>query len=181
MSAPASASAPWAEWIRYHNRIADRLPTLSSEELALRATSDGWPVWAILAHMASARVYWLCSVLGGPGADSTPFADPSGEGWEGHLDVPRSGAELIEADASTWQLVIANLEAWSDDDLDHGAVRMSQRGPQVHSRRAVIVRLVSHEAFHAGEISTILVAAGRPPLDLWPAAPPPEPPYPRPG
>lgn len=173
-------AAAWAEWIRYHNRIADRLPTLTPDELALRAVPDGWPVWAILAHMASARVYWLCGVLGGPGAETTPFADPSGEGWEDRLDVPRSSAELVEADASTWRIVLASLDEWPDAILDEGAVRMSRRGPQVHSRRSILVRLVSHEAFHAGEVSTILAAAGRPPLDLWPASPPPDPPYPRP-
>lgn len=176
----APGSAVWAEWVRYHRRLADRLATLTPEELALRVSPEGWPVWAILAHVSSARVYWLCGVLGEPGLETTPFPDPDGEGWEDQLETPRGADELMEADASTWRIVLACLDRWTPAMLDDGAVRVGRRGPEVHSRRSVIVRLVSHEAFHVGEVTAALAAAGRPPLDLWPASPPPDPPYERP-
>jgi len=33
---------------------------------------------ATVGHTAAARVYWLCGVLGEPGAETTPFTDPNG-------------------------------------------------------------------------------------------------------
>ena len=78
------------------------MPKLGPQELQLRASPGGWPIWAIVSHIAVARVYWLCGVLKEPGAEKTPFPDP-GEGWEDHLDVPRQSDELMFAVESSWQ------------------------------------------------------------------------------
>lgn len=38
---------------------------------------------------------------------------------------------------------------------------------QVHTRRSVLLRLLSHDAFHSGEISQLLGSHGLPAIDLW--------------
>ena len=71
---------------------------MSDEQLDIRPAPEGWPIWATVGHTAGVRVYWLCGVLGEPGAETTPFADPlSDHGWEDDLDHPRRADELVLA------------------------------------------------------------------------------------
>ncbi len=51
-------------WRRVQDRLVARLPQLSTEQLGLKASTDSWPIWAIVAHLAGTRVYWLCGVFG---------------------------------------------------------------------------------------------------------------------
>lgn len=89
-------------WERIQARLVSRLSTLLPEEALLRASPDGWPIWATVGHLAGARVYWLCGVFREPGAETTPFPDPLGEGWEDQLDAPRTPEELLLAVESSW-------------------------------------------------------------------------------
>jgi hypothetical protein len=43
---------------------------------------------------------------------------------------------------------------------------------QIHTRQSVIMRLISHDAFHSGEISEILGMHRLPEIDLWRPSPP---------
>jgi DinB family protein len=104
-------------WSRVQAQPVARLPALGPEELQLRVSPDGWPVWAMLSHLAGTRVYWLCSVLGEPGIETTPFPDSSREGWEDHLDVPRQSDELLFALESSWRIVESCLERWTPEML----------------------------------------------------------------
>jgi hypothetical protein len=38
---------------------------------------------------------------------------------------------------------------------------------QIHTRQSVLMRLITHDAFHAGEISEILGIHRLPEIDLW--------------
>jgi uncharacterized damage-inducible protein DinB len=115
------------------------------------------------------RVYWLCGVLGEPGSELTPFGDPaSGIGWEDDLDRPRSGGELVEAFQTTWQVIESCLQRWTVEGLDQTFTR-SHDGRQ-YSRQSVLIRLLSHDAYHSGEVSQTLGINGLPQIDLWPAA-----------
>src|SRR5690348_16728804 len=89
-------------WQRIHTHLTSRLPKLRPEDLRL-ASPDGWPIWAIVGHLAGARVYWLCGIFKEPGAETTPFPDPFGAGWEDRLDVPRRSDELLFAVESSWR------------------------------------------------------------------------------
>jgi hypothetical protein len=82
-------------WPQYNRRLTDRIAALAPNELALAPEHGHWPIWAIVGHVAGTRVYWLCHVLGEPGAEATPFADPEGEGWEDDRDHPRTASELV--------------------------------------------------------------------------------------
>ena len=79
-----AAASLYPDWPQYAGRIRDAVASLTAAQLALRAGPDHAPIWALAAHLAGTRVYWLCGVFGEPGADRTPFPTPlTGIGWEG--------------------------------------------------------------------------------------------------
>src|SRR3989442_1207646 len=102
-------------WERIQNRLAAGIASLDRDALALG--TESWPVWAIAAHLAGARVYWLCGVLGEPGVERTPFSRLDADGWEDDLAHPRSASELQEALRSTWEIVDACLKTWTEPML----------------------------------------------------------------
>ena len=156
------------DWPQYAARLRDAVKDLTADQLALRVGRGHAPIWALAAHVAAARVYWVCGVFDEPGAERTPFTEPaSGIGWEDDEAHPRSGAELTWALDSTWEVVRDCLERWSIDDLDRTAVRIVGAVTQHHTRASVVNRLFSHDAFHAGEISQLLGSHDLPPIDLW--------------
>jgi uncharacterized damage-inducible protein DinB len=141
---------------------------MSPEQLAIRPAPDNSPIWATVAHTAGARVYWLCGVLGEPGADTTPFDDPlSGVGWEDDESTPRRADELVTALDTTWQIVEGCLDRWTTRMLGEEFVRRSGDVEQVHTRASVLQRLLTHEAYHCGELSQTLGIHGLEQIDLW--------------
>jgi uncharacterized damage-inducible protein DinB len=166
----ASVAPFYADWRRYNERVVDHLRGLSAEDLGLRAPGlDHWPIWAIAAHTVGARVYWLCHVFGEPGVETTPFPDPTGLGWEDELEVVRSGDEVVGAWESTWGVIQGCLDRWTPDRLGEVVRREGRSGIEEHSRQSILLRLITHEAYHSGEIALIEGIHGRPQLDLWPA------------
>lgn len=164
--APVATLFP--DWPQYARRLRDGVAGLTMDQLGLRAGPDHDPIWALAAHIAGARAYWLCGIFGEPGAAETPFTDPAtGEGWEDDPDHPRSGEELAWALDSTWAIVQGCLERWTLEDLALSATREGVGPVQVHTRASVLNRLLTHEAFHAGEISQVLGVHGLPAIDLW--------------
>jgi uncharacterized damage-inducible protein DinB len=170
-SANGSIAPFYADWGDYNRRVAEHLRGLSAEDLALGSgkVEDDYPIWAIAAHTVGARIFWLCHVLGEPGAEATPFTDPNGVGWEDDLDHVRSANEVADAWESTWAVVQGRLDRWTPDSLGQTFRRAGRTGVQVHSRESILFRLITHEAYHAGEIALIEGVHGRPQLDLWPA------------
>src|SRR5512144_2072546 len=80
----------YPDWAQHNRRIVEAVRALSAEQLALRAGPNPDPIWALVAHFAGTRVYWLCAIFGEPGAETTPFANlASGIGWEDEPDHPR--------------------------------------------------------------------------------------------
>lgn len=164
-----SIASIYPDWPQYATRLRDAVKDLSPDQLALRAGPEHGRIWALAAHTAGSRAYWICGVFDQPGADATPFTEPlTGIGWEDDEDHPRSGAELAWALDSTWAVIEDCLERWTMDDLDRTASRIALDGtPQVMTRASMLNRLVSHDAFHAGEISQLLGLHDLPPIDLW--------------
>jgi len=154
-------------WHRTQAHLIHRLPRLGPQELQLKATPDGWPIWALVSHLAGARVYWLCGILKEPGAQMTPFADPLGEGWEDRLDVPRGSSELLFAVESSWQVIESCLARWTPEMLSETFTREAPGGIQRHTRQSVLTRLVQHDAFHSGEVSILLGTNGFAAMDPW--------------
>jgi len=165
----ALAGATYDGWHRVQDRLVARLPHLTPEELALAASPGGWPVWAIIAHTAGARVYWLCTVCGEAGLETTPFTDPANDGWEDHLDQPRDSAELLTAVETSWAIAASCLDRWTPEMLEVAFTRTRNGELQHHTRASVLTRLVMHDSFHSGEVSSILGAHGIQSLDPWEA------------
>ena len=155
-------------WQQYNRRLADVVGAMTEEQLAIRPSPERWPIWATVGHTVSTRVYWLCGIVGEPGADQTPWSDPTNnEGWEDDLDHPRSAAELVGAIDATWAIVDRCLDRWTPEMLDEGVERVYGDVRQVHSRSSILQRLLTHEAYHCGELSQTLGIAGLPQIDLW--------------
>lgn len=168
MTGSATAVGRFYEpWRIYNQRIIEVVGGLSEDQLATRPAPDGWPIWAIVGHTAGARIYWLCDVFGEPGAETTPFGGTGGVGWEDDLDHPRSAAELTEALESTWRVVDGCLQRWTTDLLFDDFPGQAGKQTQVHTRQGVLVRLLSHDAYHSGELSQTLGPDGLPQIDLW--------------
>ena len=164
----AGAAGFYQWWRQYNTRLVDAIRPLSDEQLKLRAAPGNYPIWALAAHTAGARVYWLCGVLKEGGAETTPFTDPlSGFGWEDDPDTPRGAAELVGALESSWRIVERCLERWTTTMLGEEFTRERGGSTQRHSRQAVLMRLITHDAFHSGEISQLLGANGIGAIDLW--------------
>lgn len=175
-AAPGSVRPFYAGWDVYNDRIRRVIGAMTPEQLAIRPSADGWPIWAIVGHTAGARVYWLCGVLGEPGAETAPFPGyRTGFGWEDDLDHPRSADELAGALDTTWRIVDACLGRWTVDMLEERFEVPAPGGGRFHSRQSVLLRLLSHDAYHAGELSQTLGIHGLPQIDLWAAEPSPAP------
>ena len=170
MSVPPATSIRlfYDRWPTYNRRLVEVVRDMTAEQLAVRPAPDRWPIWATVAHTAGTRVYWLCGVVGEPGAETTPFADPmSGVGWEDDEDTPRGAPELVSALETTWAIIDRCLDRWTPAMLEETVTRTYGDEQQVHSRGSVIQRLFSHEAYHCGELSQTLGIHRLPQIDLW--------------
>jgi hypothetical protein len=162
-----SIRGPYDRWPQYARRLTSAVAGLTDEQLATRASPEHLPIWALAAHTAGARVYWLCGVLGEPGAETTPWSAATGEGWEDDPDHPRSASELVMALETSWAIIDGILDRWTMEMLDETVERRYGATVQVHSRTSILQRLLTHDAFHSGEISQLLGVRGLPEIDLW--------------
>jgi uncharacterized damage-inducible protein DinB len=164
-----SIRAAYDMWAQYNRRLRDVIAAMTDEQLAIRPSPDGMPIWATVGHTAGARAYWLCEVAGEPGAETTPFAVPITEGWEDDLDHPRGADELVHALDSTFAVVQGCLDRWTLDMLGEEIRRDYAGTSRVHTRASILQRLFSHDAYHCGELSQTLGIHGLPQIDLWAA------------
>ncbi len=164
----SSIRAFFDRWPTYNRRLVEVIGAMSSDQLAIRPAPERWPIWATVGHTAGARVYWLCGIFGEPGAETTPFPDPlNGEGWEDDEGHPRDATELVGALESTWRIVDGCLERWTPEMLLEPFEREYNGRRQVHSRASVLQRLLTHDAYHCGELSQTLGIVHLPQIDLW--------------
>jgi uncharacterized damage-inducible protein DinB len=168
MDTSARCVAPLYDgWRLANERLIERIGRLSLEQLELKAAPHLWPIWAITAHTAGVRPYWLCHVFNEPGAERTPFAGFIDQGWEDDLSHPREAGELVSALQSTWTIVEDCLDRWTpamlhdEFERDHGG-RIT-----IHTRQSVLMRLITHDAYHCGEIAQTLGMHGLEEVDIW--------------
>ncbi len=156
----------YADWEAYNRHIVEVVGEMTGGQLAVQPARTRWPVWATVGYMAGVRVFWLCHMPGEPGIETTPFGDPTLDGsWEDDLDHPRGADELVDALQSTWSLIAGCLDRWTPEMLDETIVTKSRPS---FSRQSILLRLLSHDPYHAGELSQTLGIAGLPQIDLWP-------------
>lgn len=168
MITQAKNVAPFYEGWRFaQDRLVERIGELSPEQLQLRAAAHVWPIWAIAAHAAAVRPYWLCHIFKEPGAERTPFNDPDSDGWEDDLTHPREAGELVSALESTWTIVEDCLQQWTPAMLEDEFRREMNGQIQIHTRQGVLTRLLTHDAYHIGEINLTLGMNGLPEMYIW--------------
>ena len=164
----SSTLAPFYEgWHLFNDDLVRALAPLSAEQLALPVGSPTWPIWASASHLAGMRVYWLCHVFKEPGMETTPFTDPGGVGWEDDLAHPRCAEELVGALASSWKIVEHSLATWTPETMGQEARRTRGTEVQIHTRQSVLIRMITHDAFHCGEISLVLGSNGLGAIEPW--------------
>ena len=153
-------------WPQYDRRLREVIGAMTDEQLAIRPSPEGWPIWATVGHTAGGRVYWLCTVLGEPGAEETPFA-----GGDDRLGGrPRPPAQRRRArdgprdDLADHRPLPRQLDARDARGPDRAEIRRAAPGPHPC---VDVQRLFSHEAYHCGELSQTLGIAGLPQIDLW--------------
>jgi len=102
-----------------------------------------------------------------PGAESAPFSNSTGEGWEDDLKHPRRAGELIFA----LEIILDDrrvcLERWTPAMLQDGFRREVAGNNQILTRQSVRIRLLTHDGYHGGEISQTLGMHGLRGVDLW--------------
>ncbi|HET7028267.1 MAG TPA: DinB family protein [Candidatus Limnocylindrales bacterium] len=155
-------------WPQYNARLVDVIRPMTPDDLATRPSPDRWPIWATVGHTAGGRVYWLCTVLGEAGAERTPFgAGFDGYGWEDDLDHPRAAAELVDALETSFAIVEHCLDTWHAGTLAEEVEVAGGETRRRYSRGSILQRLLTHDAYHCGELSQTLGIAGLPQIDLW--------------
>jgi uncharacterized damage-inducible protein DinB len=154
-------------WPQYNRRLIEAVVPLTDEQLAIRPSPDHWPLWAIVGHMAGTRVYWLCRVAGEPGAESTPWPDLGREGWEDDVSHPRTASELVGALETTFAIIDRLLDTWTPAMLAEEFERTYRDVRQVHSRTSILQRLLTHEAYHDGELALALGSHDPEPVYIW--------------
>lgn len=154
-------------WPQYNDRLREVVAAMTDDQLAVRPSPDGWPIWGRVGHTAGARVYWLCDVIGEPGAETTPFPDVVKGGWEDDPDHPRSATELVAALDSTFALIENSLDRWTPEMLPDEFSRTWLGVTVVHTRASILQRLFTHDAYHCGELSLTLGIHELPQIDLW--------------
>ena len=158
----------YSMWPQYNRRVRDVVGALTDEQLAIRPAPDLLPIWAAVGHTAAMRVYWLCAVVGEPGIETTPFWNGSEAiDWADDLDQARSADELAGALDATFAIIDGCLDRWTIDMLADEIERHYGDTVQVHTRSSIVQRLLTHEAWHWGELSQLLGINGLPQPDLW--------------
>jgi uncharacterized damage-inducible protein DinB len=162
----ASIAPLYKGWHLFNTSLVDAVAPLSPAQLALAVGRPDWPIWASVSHLAGARVYWLCHVFKEPGVETTPFTDPE-RGWEDDPARPRSAEELVHALESSWKIVQRCLTTWTPESLAREMPRPRNGVVQMHSRQSVLMRLITHDAFHTGEISLALGSNALGSIEPW--------------
>jgi hypothetical protein len=83
------------------------------------------------------------------------------------LDHPRTAVELVRALDTTWAIVDRCLDAWTPEMLEQTVERTRDGRLEVHSRASILQRLLTHDAYHCGELWQTLGIHGLPQIDLW--------------
>ena len=155
-------------WPEINRRLREAIRGLTVEQLALRPGPDRWPLWAIVGHAACQRIFWLCDFAGEPGAGTTRFTDAASNcPGDDDLEHPLDAAELVDALDSTFAIVERCLDRWTLPMLVEEIRRPEWGEDWVHTRGAVLQRVLAHDIWHVAEVNEALTAAGLPLIDLW--------------
>ncbi|GCE30792.1 hypothetical protein KDA_62760 [Dictyobacter alpinus] len=147
-------------WNSYQRNLVEVIAPLSTEQLALPASSHHWTIGMLAQHIIGNRVWWFQMWMGQGSPDLAPLAhwDPSDE-----VDVPPlDAAALVTGLESTWSMISQSLTRWTGADLEQvfpvpSAMKEEERqyfSPS--SMQWIIWHVLEHEIHHGGELSLAL-------------------------
>ncbi|GCE14971.1 DinB family protein [Tengunoibacter tsumagoiensis] len=151
-------------WENYQRRLVEMIAPLSSEQLALPASSHTWTLGMLAQHIIANRVWWYQVWMGegDPSLAHIAHWDPADIAWQPVVDT----ATLVSGLESTWEMVASALARWTAADLEHvfqppSALREDEREKfPPFSRRWIIWHVLEHEIHHGGELSLVLGGHG---------------------
>ena len=160
--------AAYSAWPEINRRLRDAVTGMTDEQLAIRPSSDRWPLWATVGHAACQRVFWLCDFAGEPGAETTRFTNAAYDcPGDDDLEHVLSAADLADDLDSTFRIVEGCLDRWTLPMLEEVIRRPEWDGSWVRTRGAVIQRGFAHDVSHITELNETLGVVGLPQVDLW--------------
>jgi uncharacterized damage-inducible protein DinB len=136
-----------AGWQTYQDHLSAALAPLTTEQLDLRAAPELRSIGELARHIIAVRAGWFHIALR-EGDDA--FAAYGG--WDDPDNPPRTGAELAEGLAATWQVIREALGRYTLADLQETFQR--ERRGRVHTlqRGWVVWHVLEHDVHHGGEI-----------------------------
>jgi uncharacterized damage-inducible protein DinB len=141
----------FAGWDIHHQRIVKMVAPLTQEQLLLRSAPDMWHVSILAAHIIGARTFWFHEIMHeGP---------PEMAGWSGLDDVEesaRTAERLVQGLNETWAMIAAVLDRCTLDDLETTFERVYPTHTRTFTRQSLLMRVLTHDAHHGGEISQVL-------------------------
>ncbi|MBX3050638.1 MAG: DinB family protein [Caldilineaceae bacterium] len=141
----------FAGWDVHHQRIVKMIGPLTPEQLLLRSAPQMWHVSVLAAHIIGARAFWFHEIM---------REGPAGIAhWSGLDDVDESARtveRLVQGLDETWAMIAGMLERCTPDDLGTTFERVYPTHTRRFTRQSLILRVLTHDAHHAGEISQIL-------------------------
>jgi hypothetical protein len=164
----ATIRPAYGNWPRYAGSLRDVVASLTEDQLAIQPSSERWPLWATIGHLACQRVFWLCDVAGAPGAATTRFTNaaydcPGDDDLEHVLDA----RQLVDALDSTFAIVEGCLDSWNLQSLDDEITHPEWPDFGTYTRGSIIQRVFAHDISHIAELNEALGIANLPRIDLW--------------
>jgi uncharacterized damage-inducible protein DinB len=138
-------------WEIYQRRLANVIAPLTPEQIALRAAPQLRPISVLVAHIISARVWWIHHILGEGNAELAPLI-----AWDDDGVPPHTATELADALEASWQLIRDALDHWTPSDLAQPIQRQVHGAERTYTRQWVVWHLIEHDLQHGGELSFLL-------------------------
>src|SRR5262245_1007431 len=154
-------------WPQYNRRFVAAIAELNADQLAIRHPPVDAPIWATVGHTAAMRAYWLVGVCKEPRPAGLPFGDVETDDWGDDRDHPRTAAELVTAMTTSFAMVDRLLDRWTPAMLEETIERRYGGAVQLHTRASILQRMMTHEAWHAAQVSDALSIHDLPDIDLW--------------
>lgn len=155
-----SLTAVFADWDLHHQRLVKMIAPLTPEQLRLRSAPHLWHVSLLAAHVIGARAFWFHEIM-----HEGPPEIASWSGLDDQEEEARPVERLVQGLNETWAMIAAVLERCTVADLDATFERVYPTHVRRFTRQALIMRVLTHDAHHGGEISQILGMHGVTALD----------------
>jgi uncharacterized damage-inducible protein DinB len=157
----ASLAYFYADWDLNQTRLVKMIAPLTPAQLLLRSAPHMWHVSGLAAHVVGARSFWFHHIMHeGP---------PEVAGWLGLDDrdeSERTVERIVQGLNETWAMIASMLARCTEANLDDTFERHYPDGRvKTFTRQALIMRVLTHDAAHSGEISQILGMHGVTGLD----------------